>query len=421
MKFNINIFVSVALGLATLMSVTSCDEKYEPVEETKQEQGHLSTKGLVIDVVNAETIIKSRAEGVDLSGYRVKILDAAGRVLENWAYSEMPELPALNVGSYTLRVQSHDTAPAAEWETPWFMGEKPIEITLGGVTEAGAVTCRLSNLKVSVIFSPELVAASAGDLQCEIRVNDNNKLTFAQGETRSGFFAIEPGASTMVAVFSGTVNGYKEEIIRPYRDVAAGQHRIITFSLKTTPVNPPNAVGSFDPTGGLNVDVTVVDVDLRADINPGDGVIGGGDRPGNEVWPDDPVQPDVPAATFSSPTLDLEGVNPIDRLPAAVTIDCPKGISHLWVTINSPSLHDALVDLGLGEPFDLAYPGELEGVLKESLGLPTGDEVIGKNTLVFDISQFVPMLAGFPGDHEFVLEVTDADGNKSTLNLKFKS
>ncbi|MDE7472888.1 MAG: DUF4493 domain-containing protein [Muribaculaceae bacterium] len=424
-----NKIYTALLSLALMVGFSACNEKWEPDGIGSSDKGSLSTADLAVDLANAENVIESRAS-YDLSNFIVSVVDKDGLVVNEWVYSAMPSLPSFTVGTYTLKVESGKPAKAA-WDAPYFVGEKQFEIVKDQVTSAGTVTCSLNNLKVTVRFGDDLVAAADGDLECEIRVNEEGVLRFTPTESRSGYFDIEPGNTTMVATFTGTVNGYKEEIIRLYKDLSAGQHRIISFSLKGADIEIPAETGFIDPVGGLNVDFSVVDEDLSANVNTGDEEVIDGERPGGETWPTDPVDPVDPGTDPEQPTPPADD-NSIDFTseylqlgkgivnkasefgdedglkPAVVTISAKNGISHLLVTIDSESLD--VTDVGLENNFDLAYPGNLAGALgPEGLKFPIADAVINQTSVDFDISQFVPMLAlsMFPGQHTFIIKVYD--------------
>lgn len=79
--------------------------------------------------------------------------------------------------------------------------------------------------------------------------------------------------------------------------------------------------------------------------------------------------------------------------------------------------------MGIPMEFDLAYPGENEEIFRDSLGFPTGVDVLGKGKdrpIVFDITQFVPLLGIYhPSVNTFSLSVTDANGKLETKALTF--
>lgn len=429
------LFVSLAVALG----FSSCNERWEPGINSSDDKGTLSTESISLDITNAEEVVRSRA-GIDISNYIVTVTNSDGIVVNEWKFGEMPGLPMFAVGNYTLGVKSH-TPKRAAWNEPYFVGSKAFTIVKDEITNIGAVECKLQNVKVTVNFAEDLVKASDGDISCEVRVNKEGVLTYTPATTESGYFEYIPGNFTMVVTFTGTVNGYKENIIRTYTDLKAGQHRIINFTLKTVTPNPLAETGQWDPTEGLNVNMDVEDSDLSGNVETGEDIIDdGGKNPGEEEWPDDPDDPKPddptppdnpqdPAATFTNgvnkdgeqSNLFLDNVTENDPnvASAVVMINCPKGVAHLNVKIESDN-DEFKASAGEMMPleFDLADSNNAQyftGLL------PVGDEVVNQTEVKFDISELAPLLAGFPGHHVFYLEVVDNAGNKSNLILKFKA
>lgn len=114
-----------------------------------------------------------------------------------------------------------------------------------------------------------------------------------------------------------------------------------------------------------------------------------------------------------------------DSTPVKVNIAAPQGIEQLIVEISSTSdnFNAALAMMGFNVPFDLAHPGEMAGDLTD-LGLSNGDQVLGKTSLEFDITSFVPLLftvgAGSDFDADFKLTVVDAGGDSLTKTIKLQ-
>lgn len=432
--------------LAIAGGLSGCKENWELniIDETGT--GTLSTEDMSIDVKNAEEIIESRAASVDLSNFIIKVINKADDVVvAEWTYADMPGLPVFNVGEYRLEVASGELVRAG-WDTPYFVGSKDFTIVKDKITKAGSVVCSLKNLKVNVVFEEDLVAASDGDLSCEIMTvssgTEDGALVFTPAETRSGYFELIPGNTTMVAEFTGTVNGYSEHIIKTFSDIEVGQHRIITFKLKSAEIDIPIETGYFDPAKGVNVDFSVVDRNLGGNVQTGDEDIINGERPGQEEWPDDPTPPDNPnpptgdCISFVSQDengnelLDLADGNVNhapdfgegeDQKAALVTINSEHGIEKLEVTINSVGLNeDELGNIGLPKSFDLAHPrDDEEADALTLLGFPIGANVVGKKTVDFVITTFVPLLPAFEGPHSFEIKVTDAQKHEKTLVLNF--
>ena len=241
----------------------------------------------------------------------------------------------------------------------------------------------------------------------------------------AAYFEAVDGSTTMVAHFIGSISGNAIDNKVPFTDVTAGQHRIVRYGIQIGP-DVPEPDGSITP-GGISLDTEIVEVDIDGNTTVKDPNIDPSGRPGYEdPDPDDPTPPTPggEAATFKSETLDTEGGINYSKDwvgDAIVTIDCPEGFAKLEVVIDSEGLTpDVLEGVGLAKEFDLANPGSLaEGL--EGLGFPIGDAVLGKTTVDFNITDFVPLLNIYPGKSDFIITVTDSKGATSTLTLKFVS
>lgn len=425
--------LSLVAVLLSAISFSSCDDS-PWVNADKEGQVRLSD--LDVEVSNQEKVI-GRAS-YDISNFIVTVSNQSGAVVAQERYADLPEILTLPVGKYTVTVISHDVQKA-EWEKPYFKGTQSFEITDGKITSVEPVVCKFSSLKVTIKYSDDLAALMAEDAKVTVIANDNGMLEYGKTETRAGYFEVVDGSTTLVATFTGRVKDTDIELRKVYSDIAAGQHRIITFSLKTGDPTQPDVFGTIDPTTGTYIDVTYEDEDLGGNVGSDEEIIDPGTRPGQEgpnpggEDPDDPtpptpVDPDTEAATFTTanPLLDLNGVNnasELDGTEVVVKIDCPKLFASLMVTIDSDGLtEDVLSDVGLAKSFDLANPATpalAEGL--SGLGLPCGDEVKGQSSCNFDITQFMSLLGIYPGSNKFIIEVTDQEGNHSKLTLVINS
>lgn len=424
MKTKIFSFVT---ALAMIIGLSSCHESAE-VAPVVNETGSVNLKSLGIDVSNAEKVIETSRASIDLSDYTIQILSDKGVIAKEWKYSEMPEVFELPVGTYTARVYSHEVQ-AAEWDSPYFVGEKIFDIKNDEITDLGVVTCVLANIKVSILYTDALRELMGDDVKVTVVANESGRLEFTPDETRSGYFKALEGSSTIIVEFTGTVNGYYETLRHTITDADAGQHRKITFKIKA-PTPPPGTdpTGSISPGDGVYLDLDVDDEDLRFNIPNEEDIIPDTNRPGGEDpgpgpgpdKPDDPTPENTIVITSDNLSFDnVNMVNDLDGKDAIVDIAAPKGITHFLVKIES-SNDNFIASAGelLPLSFDLAYPGPSASDF-ESIGFPTGDDVLGKTYLKFDITQFVPLLAAFPGTHHFTLTVQDADNMQLIKVLTF--
>jgi hypothetical protein len=442
------IFSLLSLAMMSL-GMISCHEDITPGITTGDEQGTVNLRSMGVEINNAEKVIASSRAGVDLSNYLVAIYNSNGDSVAGWKYGDMPELFALPVAdNYKVKVRSHVVKKAA-WEEPYFVGEKTFSITSDSISQIGVVTCSLANVKVTVDFSDELKAVMGDDCKVTVNANDEGSLEFTKNETRAGYFEFVESSKTIVAVFSGTVNGNQESLTFTATDLEAGQYRKITFKMAGSDIEKPVESGTVTVSGiSLVAEVTTSSLTGSASIE--EDAMDDSDRPGQQ----DPATPDngdnsgdnnngdgdndndnngsvAESVTFSCATASLTEPNDVTNYPSdddgnptvdvVVNIGAPAGIAHLVVEISSTS--DQFVkSVGAFLPmtFDLAYPGEYSASFA-GLGFPVGDQVIGATSLPFDISQFVPLLGAdlFKGTHYFKITVTDNNNKQSSRTLTF--
>lgn len=396
MKFTIRL----AAAAAMIIPMAACNESWDP-DELIKEHGMLDLTTMHIDVDAQIQQLSRNGNGddegnIDVNAFTVTVKNAtSGEQMNQWTVGSMPEVVTLPVGDYQIDVENAPLQPAA-WDAPWYHQSAKVTVAKDEVTHVDPITCTIGNVLVSVGYSDALKTSLGSDTKVTVYISPENPLTYTADEHRIGYFALPEGASTLVAEFTGTVNGKSVNLRKSFDGIAVAQLHTITFSINK---------GQVDPSIIIDADITYDDVDI--------------DIPGNE----DPVPPTPPSddiPTITSQTLDLDNVNQVtDGLVAIVDIDAPLGLAHLLVTIVSDGLTpEVLGEVGLTDKFDLAYPGEYELAL-QGLGFPTGADVIGKTSLKFDISQFIPLLPLFPGNHNFILDVEDQAGNKVSKTIKF--
>ncbi len=137
----------------------------------------------------------------------------------------------------------------------------------------------------------------------------------------------------------------------------------------------------------------------------------------------DPVVQNGPKITSADETsLKLNTPNKVaDVTTAVVNIEAENGIKSFQVKISSTNsgFESAVGDMGLID-FDLTQPGNLTETL-DGLNLPYGDNVTNQKSVVFNISEFIPLLKPFSGTHTFQLIVTDNNGNTSSASIIIES
>lgn len=429
-----NDIISLAVvAAAAFAGLTSCSDTWTN-DLAEDEKGTLNTESILASV-NTYEAEKEDAQGAkapesravtDLSPFIVEVVKSDGSKVASWTYATMPPAPTFAVGTYTVRVKSHNPQPV-EWEKPYYAGEQQFQIKANDVTDVDPIVCTLANVRVSIEVTEALKKASAGDVKITFTGEPGVDLEFAPDETRSGYFAYTEGLSTMKVHFEGTVSGAREDFTHVLKDIQPGQHRLVKFALRINPNPPADETGNIEiPEGeGVMVDCGVTTYEVDGTVSSKEDVIDDSGRPGQEEGGDDPKpdDPDDKAITFSSSTLDLEGANMAEEFgeeeglkPAVVDIHSENGVKSLKVKIISDFLtEDMLSGIGLTSQFDLADPGEYaEGLA--GLGFPSADEVNGAHDLQFNITKFIPLIFE-EGDHKFEITVTDSKGLVKTMVL----
>lgn len=441
-----SIYSILAAG-ALLFGAASCSDGWGPNAGTDGDKGTIDFGAFSISAPDAdktETVVNSTASraSLDLSGFIISVVDINGveeKTVQSYTYADMPEILTLPVGKYRIDVESHKVQKA-EWERPYYAGSSaPFEIAAGKITNAGVVSCKFASLKVSVRFEPELLAVLGDDAKVTIFANDEGTLVFGKNETRSGFFEVVPGSTTIAAHFEGTIGDKFTSEQTAFEDIEAGQHRIITYKAKDVP-GIPDHTGTITP--GVTIDADVTNIDIAGNVTVTEDVIE--NNPQRPWGPeDDPEQPDVPdvpgpvepgdkAVDFDvdpdvCPNLSKDKPNIITEDNAdnfgnaIVNITAPKGFKNLNVEIVTTSEEfKNTLDGMLPLSFDLANAGEYTEALA-GLGLPVNEELTadGITEAKFDITMFISLLAPFKGQHDFVLTVTDKELKAETMTLTF--
>ena len=421
------IFLICFTLLAGMMAFTACHS--ETMEDTSTSKGELNLSSMKADVdMDIETVyVGSRAgAAVDVNNFLVTIYDAQSQQVQQWKkYSEMPEIVSLPVGTYSIDVASAE-APSNGFDVPFYKGTATCEIKLNEVTSVPEITCKLANMLFSVEYDEEFQSKIGGDVVTTISVGENS-LDIPYEETRDAYLIAPSGETTALNVtLKGTIDGEEVDFSQRFESVRVGVHNIIKYEFD--PVSD-GSMGDGTLNVSIGIDSTMDESDETVGINPGE-------EPEIDDFPILPVVPPVEGApsivgsNFNGSPFDIKNdvlevpldVDMDSPLPLQVTLKALNGIAHVFVTIDSDTLtEDVLVGVNLAKSFDLAEPGDLKNGL-EGLGFPTGDNVIGQTELLFDITNFTPLLGMFgEANHNFIIRLVDQEGVEITETLKIKS
>lgn len=429
-----------AVGIA-LMAVGCSDNPDYNLDGNDGKTGQLDLSALTAEVDDAEIELARAGNDIDLDPFLVTITDADGREVYAASYADRNEIITLPVATgYTVAVKSHEPENAA-WSAPLYQGSKTFDIEDGKITAIGTVTCTFANIRVSVRYTDQLKNLMGDDCNVEVKCSENGALlNFIPAETRSGYFKALEGSTTLGAHFTGTVNGQQVSLVRALNNVAAGQHRIITFGVKSGNTDVPDEFGgiAFEGEGtgvklgdGLWLDMSVTTEDINGNVVVDDPADSNAQRPGENEGGETPTPPTPPTpgtdpVTITTPEkvgLSLTSVNvlPIENPNGIVNIHADKGISNLRVQIISTSdeFNGILDEIGMPKDFDLAHTKDAaERAMMEGFEFPVDEKIIGQKDVVFDITSFIGLLV-YSGDHNFVITVTDSEGNSHSATLAF--
>ncbi|WP_278569285.1 DUF4493 domain-containing protein [Phocaeicola coprophilus] len=430
-----NIFLICFTLMVVLFTFSAChSEKMET--GTTDVTGQLSLASMKMEVdLKVDTVYPQSRAGVDVSNFLLTIKNSQGEQVEQYTYSEMPEIISLPVGTYTVVASSAEAATNG-FDVPFYTGStEQFTIKENELTEVSALTCRLANVMISVEYDEELRKLMGEDVVTTVKIGDNS-LDIPSSETRKAYLIAPASAGSMDITLKGTIDGESVTEVKRVENVQAGQYNIIKYVL--SPVDDGNNSVGGNLNIAINIDSSMTSSDETVGVNPGeepgiddfptdggeepgDGDGDGGDESGSEQ-----NMPTIVGTDFNGNTFDISKdvltVTKGQSVPLSVTLLAPNKMAHVYVTIDSETLtEDVLVGVNLAKNFDLAEPGDLEAGLK-GLGFPTGTDVIGKEEIPFDITQFTSLLGIYgAANHNFIIRVVDQQGLEVTETLKIKS
>lgn len=437
MKRNINIIL-----MAALLGAVSCS-KEAPFEagDTGNGYGRVLTSSLAVQLAGDQT--RAASDTPDVKDFTVEFYNTTSTdaATISYKYSEMPEIVVLPAGVTYKAIAHYGDNPDAAWNAPYYYGEStefPVVVDKI-VDDLDPITCKLSNVKVSVNFDSSLVAKMSSDSKVNVRVGSSGELTFTKDTQNYGYFAYVEGSNTLVATFTGTVDGEETTEIRTFSDVKAGVQYDITFRLTS-----PNAAGNGsiatpeDGNMGINIEaaVTLADISGEIDLDSNNGLDeilldDESERPKEDITDDsnisdDPNQGDDPSDPTTSeggPTIvamdpiNLDDWNVVDETSTVgLFITSATGITGFEVEITGP-LKTVLEQLVGTNILDLVNPESSYLDLLQNTQLLNANQTSlgGETDVTFDISGLMSMLTIYEGDHSFKITVTDASGETEKL------
>ncbi len=422
-----NIFLICFTLMVVLFTFSAChSEKMETGATDVTGQLSLASMKMEVDL-KVDTVYPQSRAGVDVSNFLLTIKNSQGEQVEQYTYSEMPEIISLPVGTYTVVASSAEAATNG-FDVPFYTGStEQFTIKENELTEVSALTCRLANVMISVEYDEELRKLMGEDVVTTVKIGDNS-LDIPSSETRKAYLIAPASAGSMDITLKGTIDGESVTEVKRVENVQAGQYNIIKYVL--SPVDDGNNSVGGNLNIAINIDSSMTSSDETVGVNPGeepgidDFPTDGGEEPGDgDGDGEGGITSDISITGKNlgeSPFFDIDQTQTITGATTLIVgIEAPAGIQNLKVAISSDNEEFNGIGEGLGE-FDLAHSDSMNEdaqAMLPILGLPIDDAVLNQTNLDFNISKFTSMLAGFKGTHTFKITVTDNQGKTESKSL----
>ena len=123
------------LAFFAILAFSSCEREQwgnaqkgpDDIDNRAEGQIGLSALKVSVDEKTATTVTRA---GINTDNFIIRIydMDKEGKMVQEWEYSEMPEIFTLKVSHYSITAMSHEVQPA-EFEKPYYFSKQDFEIT----------------------------------------------------------------------------------------------------------------------------------------------------------------------------------------------------------------------------------------------------------------------------------------------------
>lgn len=399
---------------AILAIFSSCKKINVPDDSL---EGTLSFASFTL-AYDTEVLTKAVSKAPDT--YAIIITDNNGAEVVSTTYGAVVadggEIDLL-AGNYTLTARSTASeVPASAFDEPVYGASEEFAIVAGETTVIGSLVCKLLQCKVTVEYDEEFLKCVTGDCQTDVTVTAGAPLTFKLGynsgcfsfENSAGYFAVNNGdKTTMNVVFKGSIEGKVQKMTAALTGVQPQQWRQIKFFKK------------LDEQGNSVFEISIIDYiddkELTVELSVADEDIIGED-------PDRPVGDGGIILEFAEDCTMFDDFSDI-LVPAMstpmdlrVVASVPNGVKKFYVDISSTSeSFIGAVNAAGGTRLDLINPSSESEIVFQIVPFTHGIDLIGRTTILFDLSNAQEAILAFPGKHTFTMDVTDQAGCNNKL------
>lgn len=385
--------------------------------EGKENMGYLALGGLNASVMvetentdSSENVADALAtRAVEIDNFNVVVSDATGATVAEYLYSELPEEPIeLYAGTYTVSLSSGSMTAGAAFEEPIYAAEKEVIITRKQTTTVSDIVCKLSNIKVTVTYSADILEQLDTDYSTMSVALGESALSYVIDETRAGYFKAVEAENTLDLTFTCRYKGSEKDIIMTNKieHVKAAQWRKINVVIQHA-ADGTATIGivcdtwtydeeiSFDTSASLMEEVLVDDTDLPEIIWEGH------DLAETFELTDDMF--DADGNFISSINIDITSKSAIQSIVVKASSD----------NADFTAAYSEILPL----ESDICA-GEVSNAILKMMGYPT--DAKGATTTRIKFASQAEMLKSYEGTHSFEITVTDANGGKSVATLSIQ-
>lgn len=388
------------LALMSAVCLTSCRHG---VEEMPEETGTLKLNvSSLTDFITVETKTDGEGGAIDYTNTADYDVVVKGPTPLNMKYSEFSgQVIELGSGDYEITVTSPATEPAA-FDQPIYQAHETFTIITGEVTPLD-LTCTPANCMVTIELSENftkelssyevIVSNGLGQL---VWTKNSEINDFSQD--KAGYF-LPRGLEIIVNGYRSIDNTFASAVHYIEQTLPA-EHHVIKLDAKVT-----------GQIGGIGITVTTDFTEKSEDI-----IVDGMDeeyvdRP--DFGDDDDEEEEVDTAPSiiwaENQFFDKISIKKGDQI--SMTVKAPLGLKTFKVEV-SDNFKGAVSMIANKDYIDLVNDVDIW----KPFGLPVGDEVAGKQELVFELTPFIDTLCDAASGEtvSFTLVATDAEDQEVT-------
>lgn len=415
--------------LASLSLIALCLSSCELTKELDGKYQLKKNEGLLnLDLVPKTPLTRAGEDAMDVNTFKVDIVEmSTGAVARSFdSYEKLKaSLPIiLPIGKYKVEARNGELQAASR--TPYFAGNAPVEIK-EGIESKAEVVCKMATTKVTLSFSDDFLESFKDDYSIGVTNGDGGVMYFTKDEWSAVYLSIPEGSASIQILAKVTDAKTNKDLETNYTVTKPGGEELqggdsFNVNVKPTEEDPdPEVPGEpTKPSIGLKLDIDLTLDETGITIKVPTELI-------EENVPENPDGEGAPEIIGADHVIEVDSDSPPT---VQVTMNVPAGIKNLFVTIASENedFESLISQMGLGETFDLANPGELEEMLGGSIEDGSGlglidpaDPIKNKKKFVFDLSGFMSLLQPFGTvSHFFTLRLVDNNDQEVTKTLTVK-